>query len=101
MEIRNQDIEEVIIGIPAGHKHIRTLIKLKQGDTIILQHATIANILRAYTTLTTHPTMDIIRLRGTFIKHKKHGFADYQLLEDILDDKTQKILKETFYNATG
>lgn len=54
--IRNEDIERVLIGVPKGHKHLRVYMKLKDA-ALILQEATIANILRAYLTIKTHSTI--------------------------------------------
>jgi len=53
--IRNEDIETVLIGVPKGHKHLRVCMKLKDNSAMIFQEATIANILRAYVTIKTHP----------------------------------------------
>ena len=53
--IRNEDIETVLIGVPKGHKHLRVCMKLQDNSAMIFQEATIANILRAYVTIKTHP----------------------------------------------
>jgi len=55
--IRNEEVKQVLIGMPKGHKHIRVYIKLKNGNALIFQEATIANILRAYITVKTHPNI--------------------------------------------
>ena len=55
--IRNGDVDRVLIGVPEGHKHLRLCAKLKDGFVLVFQEATVANILRAYTTIKTHPTI--------------------------------------------
>lgn len=42
--IRNEDVNQALIGTPEGHKHLRVCMKLKNGSVIIFQEATIANI---------------------------------------------------------
>jgi len=79
--IRNSDVKRVIIGIPHGHKHVRTILFLKNGTLVEFQEATIANILRAFITIKTHPSISAIELKGCYIKERKSGFAEYQLLE--------------------
>ena len=37
MILRNEDIKEVIIETPEGHKHVRTTILLKDGEEIVMQ----------------------------------------------------------------
>lgn len=83
MEIRNEDIKEVVIEIPEGHKHVRTRMALRSGETLIFQEATIANILRGFTTVKTHPTRRRVRLVGRWIasNEKKEGYAEWQLVE--------------------
>lgn len=83
MILRNEDIKEVIIETPEGHKHVRTTILLKNGEEIVMQEATVANMCRAFMTLKTHPTRKSIRLVGQRIigDEKKKGYAEWQLLE--------------------
>ncbi len=76
---RNKDISRVLLGAPASHKHLRTIIET-QDERFIFQEATIANIVRAYITLKTHPTHLGIELVSTKITGKE-GYARYQLLE--------------------
>jgi hypothetical protein len=75
-------IKEVLMEVPDGHRHIRTMIILQDDTEIIFQEATIANIARAYIALRTHPKKTSIRLKGQQLRGKKQGFADWQLLED-------------------
>jgi len=81
--IRNDDVDRVLIGVPEGRKHLRFCMKLKDGSVLVFQEATVANILRAYTTIKTHPTVRALELkmRPLATKTLKEGFAEYQLLE--------------------
>jgi hypothetical protein len=94
--IRNQDIKRVLIGIPKGHKHLRICIELKNGNNIIFQEATIANISRTYITLKTH---HYIRAQELVMKpthvELKEGYARHQLLET---SKTHEEIEEELGN---
>ncbi len=81
--IRNEDVERVLIGIPKKHKHLRLYMKLKDDTALIFQEATIANILRAYLTIKTHPTIRAQELEMHVLDKtsRKQGFALHQLLE--------------------
>jgi|Deesub1362A_J573_1020465.scaffolds.fasta_scaffold65140_1 hypothetical protein len=89
--IRNRDIKRVLIGIPKGHKHYRCVIELKAGQTLVLQEASIANIVRAYVIVKTHPQKRAIELQCKELKNKKPGFAEYQLLET---ERTEEEIQE-------
>ena len=82
MNIANEMIREVVLEVPAGHQHLRTTLLLHDGTEVIFQEATIANIVRAYITMKTHPQRSAMRLKGKTLQDRKSGFADYQLLED-------------------
>ena len=82
MNIRNEDIKEILVEIPEGHKHIRTKITLQDGTELVLQEAAIANITRAYITVKTHPQRESVKLKGRQLTDKKDGYADWQLLEE-------------------
>jgi hypothetical protein len=82
MQIRNEDIKEVIAEIPEGHKHIRTRIVLQDGTELLFQEAAMANLVRAYITLKTHPCKTSVLLRGRAIQERKNGYAEWQLLEE-------------------
>ncbi len=82
MELSNSDIREIEISVPAGHRHLRTVLRLQDGERIVLQEATVANLVRAFITVKTHPQCTAIRLRGVQLEEKKEGFADWQLLEE-------------------
>jgi hypothetical protein len=82
MNISNEMVKEVVMEVPEGHKHLRTSIVLEDNTELIFQEATIANMVRAYTTMKTHPQKTSVRLKGKNLQNKKQGFADYQLLEE-------------------
>jgi len=82
MNIRNEDIREILVEIPEGHKHIRTKITLQDGSELVFQEAAVANIARAYITVKTHPQKESVKLKGAHVNGKKPGYADWQLLEE-------------------
>ena len=82
MEIRNEDIKEVTVGIPEGHRHIRTCIVLRDGTEFVFREAAVANILRAFVTVKTHPAKTCVRLKGKNMEQRKKGYAEWQLLEE-------------------
>lgn len=82
MNIKNEDIKEVLVEVPSGHKHIRTKITLQDDTELVLQEATVANILRAYITVKTHPQKESVRLKGRQSADRKDGYAGWQLLEE-------------------
>jgi hypothetical protein len=99
--IRNVDIEKVLIGVPKGHKHLRVYIKLRDDLGLIFQEATVANILRAYVTITTHPAKRAQELKmQTLGKNlQKRGFARHQLLQtsrsqEQIEEELMKLLDE-------
>ncbi len=83
MIFRNEDVKEVIMETPDGHKHVRTTVRLQSGEELVFQEATIANICRAYLSLKTHPATRSIHLVGKRLSghERKEGFADWQLIE--------------------
>lgn len=82
--ITNADIAEIQIAPPPGHLHLRTTIKLKSGEEIVLQEAAVANLVRAYIGIKTHPQKTSCRLVGQELAkdEMKKGFAPWQLLEE-------------------
>jgi hypothetical protein len=81
MIIKNEDIREVVMEVPEGHAHLRTTVLLKDGSEVVFQEAAIANIVRAYVTVKTHPVKSKVRLRGEKLLGRKEGYAEWQLLE--------------------
>lgn len=82
MILRNEDIKEIIAEIPEGHKQLRTRIILQDGTDITLQEATVANIVRAYINIKTHPERQKVVLKGKRLKERKEGYAEWQLIEE-------------------
>lgn len=82
MNIRNEDIREILVEIPEGHQHMRAKIILQDGSELVLQEAAVANIARAYITVKTHPQKTSVKLKGTHLNERKTGYADWQLLEE-------------------
>jgi len=81
--IRNEDVNRVLVGVPKGHKHRRICIALQSGLSLIFQEATIANILRVYTTIKTHPSIRAQKLQIQTLStdQRKEGYAIHQLIE--------------------
>jgi len=82
MNIRKEEIKEILVEIPEGHKHIRTKITLQDATELVFQEAAVANIARAYITIKTHPQKTSVKLKGKQLTEKKEGYADWQLLEE-------------------
>lgn len=77
------DVAEVELAVPPGHQHLRARLGLADGTVLVLQEATLANLVRAYVSLKTHPTRRSVVLRGVALaeQERKPGFAAWQLLE--------------------
>ncbi len=82
MLIRNEDIARVIAEIPAGHRHLRTTVVLTDATELVFQEATIANIVRAYIGVKTHPAATRVALKGVRLEERKEGYAEWQLVEE-------------------
>jgi hypothetical protein len=82
MIIRNEDVSSVTTEIPEGHRHIWTTIALKDGTELVFQEATIANLVRSYIAVKTHPTAKRSVLRGIRLEERKSDYAEWQLLEE-------------------
>jgi len=82
MIIHNEDIKELVAEIPEGHRHLRTRLVLQDGTEVIFQEATIANLVRAYITVKTHPVIKRVVLRRKRLDTRKEGYAEWQLIEE-------------------
>jgi hypothetical protein len=82
MIIHNEDIKELTVEIPEGHEHLRTKIVLQDGTEFVFQEATIANLVRAYIMVKTHPAKRKVTLKGKKLSERKDGYAEWQLLEE-------------------
>jgi hypothetical protein len=78
--IANEEVKSLVAEIPEGHKHLRTTIELHDGRTFIFQEATIANLVRAYIEVKTHPVVTNVRYTGRNLAKRKDGYAEWQLL---------------------
>ncbi len=81
--IANAEIREIELAVPVGHQHLRAVIRLQNGEVLVLQEATLANLVRAYVTVKTDPVKTSVTLTGRLVGcgERKEGFADWQLLE--------------------
>jgi hypothetical protein len=81
--LANADIAGITLAPPPGHRHLRATLKLHTGEEIVLQEATVANLVRAYVGIKTHPQRTGCRLIGRELAEaeRKDGFAVWQLLE--------------------
>jgi hypothetical protein len=80
--IHNEDIKELTAEIPEGHKHLRTTIVLQDGTGFVFQEATVANLVRAYIMVKTHPVKRKVTLKGKSLSERKEGYAEWQLVEE-------------------
>lgn len=83
---RNEDVQSIVVEIPEGHRHIRTTVVLADGTSLTFQEATIANLVRAYITVLTHPAKERVVLKGQYLSTRKEGYAPWQLLEERAQD---------------
>ncbi len=79
---RNEDVKRIIAFIPPSHRHIRIVIEFND-QTIVLQEATIAAIVRAYIDIATHPNRKAIEMISKRMgsNERKPGYAEHQLIE--------------------
>lgn len=81
MIVRNEDIKNLTAEIPAGHKHLRITIVLNDSMEITFQEAAVANLVRAYITVKTHPAISKVKMRNKRLVRRKEGYAEWQLVE--------------------
>jgi len=80
--ISNDEVVRVLIEPPEGHQHVRTTIVLSDGTELVFQEATMANIVRGFVSVKTHPTRTSVCMDGRSVASRKPGFAEWQLLEE-------------------
>ena len=80
--LRTRDILGVDMATPEGHRHLRTVLRLEDGEELELQEATVAALVRAYVAIKTDPRRNRVRLRGRELIERKREFAEWQLLEE-------------------
>ena len=93
----NDRVKEIVAAIPRGHRHLRLAIVF-DDQVIVLHEATVAAIVRAYTSVALHPSRKGIWLSGRYMgsSERKHGFAKYQIIEDHShseDDAVETIME--------
>ncbi len=82
MIVRTSDVVSITAGIPAGHRHLRTIVRFADGTELVLQEATVAALVRAYAAIKTHPTATTVTLTGRNLAVRKEGYAEWQLVEE-------------------
>ena len=82
MDITNEEVREVVVEIPEGHRHVRTKIVLADGTEIVFREATMANVTRAFITVKTDPVKLSVKLAGRKLAERKAGYAEWQLIEE-------------------
>ncbi|RLE78659.1 MAG: hypothetical protein DRJ51_09165 [Thermoprotei archaeon] len=99
----NRDVERVLLGVPRGHKHLRLAIITSRNEVLVFSEATLANIVRAYVTIKTHPVRRAVELQQ-FSKTDefKEEYAKYQLLEtEKKDSEVEEELLELLKEASS
>ena len=88
--ITNEDIESALLAVPEGHRHLRLALTTRDGNTIVLQEAALAAIVRAYTTVKTHPVRRAVKMVSGKPAGLKKGYAKDQLIEvDAPDEEVE------------
>lgn len=87
LTIGNEDISQAHLAVPEGHRHLRLALTTKDGKTIILQEATVAAVVRAYTTVKTHPVRRAVKMVSTPFDGRKKGYAEHQLVESYVTNE--------------
>lgn len=85
--ITNDNIASALIAVPDGHTHLRLALTTKDGDTVVLSEAAVAAIVRAYTTIKTHPVKRAVKLVSRTPDGLKKGYAKDQLIEADVPDE--------------
>ncbi len=86
--ITNEALAQALLAVPEGHRHLRLAITTKDGETVVLQEAAVAAIVRAYMEVKTHPVRRAVKLMSKTPDGLKEGYAKDQLVEvDIPDEQ--------------
>lgn len=86
-KIANEDVRRLLVGIPEGHQHLRTLLETEGGERFFFCEATLANLVRAYISIKTHPQKRALELLRQTPQTRKKGYAPNQLLETDQEDE--------------
>jgi len=91
----NEDLSHAILAVPEGHRHLRLAITTKDGDAIVLQEAAVAAVVRAYTTIKTHPAKRAVKMVSLQLPERKKDYAENQLIEaDAADEDVAREITE-------
>lgn len=97
--VKNCDVEGVLYAVPKGHRHYRLVVFLGNGRVLVFSEAFVANIVRAYVTVHTHPAKGAVEMRRFVLPEgeRKEGYAECQLLEvkedeDRIREKARTVL---------
>jgi len=87
----NECVKRIIAFIPPKHIHARFIIEL-EDQVIVLHEAAVANLVRAYIDIVTHPTRRAVELvhRAIPKSERKPMYAEHQLVE--LEDSEENIV---------
>ena len=98
--IRVEDVNRLIAFIPKGHTHIRILLELNDGSLIVFQQALIDALIRAYVSVSLHPTKYAVELIKKRLDEKirKHGFVKLQLVESSQNEDEVLEFAEKIYS---
>ncbi|WP_456482419.1 hypothetical protein [Methanopyrus sp.] len=75
----NYDIVRARVGVPEGHRHVRTEVETRDGRRIVFQEATMSNLLRAFVTVKTRPDVVCVELKRE--RFDVPEYAEWQLVE--------------------
>ena len=65
----------------------------------MFQEASIAGLVRAYTTIKTHPIIKVVHLEGKEPADTKKGYAHYQLMESNIKSDESILLLDDILNS--
>ncbi|MBI5694366.1 MAG: hypothetical protein HZC51_01310 [Nitrospirae bacterium] len=84
----NDNLTSALLAVPEGHTHLRLALTTKDGETVaLLSEAAVAAIVRAYTTVKTHPVRRAVKLVSETPDGLKTGYAKDQLIEADVPDE--------------
>ncbi len=97
----NECVSRIIAAIPPGHYHLRLVLEFRDGTRIVLHEATVAALVRAYIDIVTHPSRRgvILESRRLGRSERKHGYAEWQLVESGDEDEAIREIVEVLSRA--
>jgi len=95
--VTNCSVKRILFGKPKGRVHCRLVLELSDGRRIVFSEATVANIVRAYVGVKTHPIREAVEMRVSRLKDRKNGYAECQLIEtregEVVSEEIKAILE--------